>query len=56
MTATIESTLTDVGAGLGAFFDSIAVPITTLLILLGIATGIGLIFMAIAKRIGRGMD
>jgi hypothetical protein len=55
MTATINSTLTDVGTGLGAFFDAIAVPVTTLLILLGIATGIGLIFMAIAKRVGQGM-
>jgi hypothetical protein len=56
MAATINSTLTGVGDGLGALFDGIAVPLTTLLILLGIATGIGLIFMAIAKRIGRGMD
>jgi len=48
---TLEATLTDVGAGLGAFFDSIGLPLATLIILLGIAAGIGAIIMAVASFI-----
>jgi hypothetical protein len=47
----INDTLSGVGTGLGAFFDAIGVPITTFVILLGIATGVGAIIMSIAKRV-----
>jgi hypothetical protein len=47
----IETILTDVGAGIGSLFDSIGVPLATLVILLGIAGGIGAIIMAIASFI-----
>jgi hypothetical protein len=49
--ADIEDVLTDIGAGLGALFDAIAVPVTTLVILLGIAVGVGAIIMSIAHRV-----
>lgn len=47
----LNDTLQDVGAGLGAFFDAIDLPLATLIILLGIAGGIGAIIMAIAAFI-----
>jgi hypothetical protein len=49
--ADIETVLTDIGNGLGALFDGIAVPVTTLVILLGIAVGVGAIIMSIAHRV-----
>jgi hypothetical protein len=48
----IATTLTDVGDGVGGLFDGIAIPLMTLVILLGIATGVGAILYGIAKRVG----
>ena len=51
----IETILTDAGAGVGALFNAIDLPLATLIILLGIAGGIGAIIMAIAAFIRRAM-
>ena len=49
----INTTLTDVGGGLGALFDGIAIPLGTLLIVVGIAGAVVGMLYAIAKVIGR---
>jgi len=49
----LETMLTDAGAGVGALFDGIALPLATLIILLGIAGGIGAIIVAVASFIRR---
>ena len=50
---TINTTLQDVGEGLGAFLTSIAVPLGTLLIIVAIAGAVGAIFYGIAKKVGQ---
>jgi hypothetical protein len=47
----INTTLSEVGTGVGGLFDGIAIPLMTLVILLGVATGVGAILYGIAKRI-----
>jgi hypothetical protein len=47
----LNDTLTDVGNGLGAFFEAIDLPLATLIILLGIAGGVGAVIMAVASFI-----
>jgi len=47
----INDTLTDVGTGLGALFDGIAIPLGTLVIILTVASAIGAILYGVAKSI-----
>lgn len=49
----LNDTLQEVGAGMGGLFDSIAVPLGTLLLVVGIVSGVVAIFYAIATSIGR---
>jgi len=49
----INTTLSDVGSGLGALFDAIAVPLGTLLIVVAIAGAVGAILYGVAKMITR---
>ena len=48
---TVEATLTDIGAGVGALFTGMGLPLMTLLIYLGIAVGVIGIFAAVASTI-----
>lgn len=47
----INTTLQDVGAGMGGLFEAIDSPLGTLLIVIGVATGVVAIFMSIAIAI-----
>jgi len=47
----IHCVLTDTGAGLGAIFDGIAIPIFTLVLILTIAGAVGAILYGVAKSI-----
>jgi len=55
MTSDIETTLTDVGAGLGSLFDSLGNPLGNFLIIVGIAGGVVALFMAIAYKVRSGL-
>lgn len=48
----IACTLDDVGEGMGGLFSDIAVPIGTILLVVGIVGGVVAIFYAISKAIG----
>ena len=47
----IDAVLTDVGDGLGSLFDGIAIPLGTLLIVVGIAGAVVAMLYAVAKVI-----
>jgi hypothetical protein len=47
----IECTLSDVGDGLGNMFDALGNPLGNFLIIIGIAAGIGAMFLAIVSRV-----
>ena len=51
----ILDVLTDVGDGLGALFEAIAVPLGTLLIVVGVAGGVVAMLYAISRSISKGM-
>lgn len=55
MATDINTTLTDVGAGLGSLFDSLGNPLGNFLIIIGIAGGVVALFMAIASRVKGGL-
>ena len=48
----VACVLDDTGGGLGGLFDGIAIPIMTMVILLGVATGVGAILYGVAKKVG----
>jgi len=50
----IASALTGLGSGVGNIFSSISLPITTLLILLGVAAAIGAFFLMASKKVAEG--
>jgi hypothetical protein len=45
--------LSDIGAGMGGLFDGISMPLAVLLMLLGVAVGIGAIVLGISGKIGK---
>lgn len=49
----LNDTLTDVGDGLGALFDGIAIPLGTLIMLIGIAGAVVGLLMGIPRLFGR---
>ena len=51
----ILDVLTDVGDGLGALFDAIAIPLGTLLIVVGVAGGVVAMLYGITRVIGKEM-
>ncbi len=52
---TMNATLNSVGDGLGGLFDGLGEPLGNFLIIVGIASGIIALFMAIAGRVKSGM-
>ena len=48
---TFNETLTDIGSGIGGLFTQMGSPLAVFLIILSVATGLGLLFTSIAKRI-----
>ncbi len=51
----INDTLIGVGDGLGGLFDGLAEPLGNFLIIIGIASGVVALFMAIASRVKSGL-
>jgi len=49
----INTTLSDVGSGLGNLFDAIAIPLGTLVIVLAIAGAVGAILYGVAKIVSK---
>jgi nitrate reductase gamma subunit len=49
---TLEQTLKSIGDGLGGIFNGIAVPLGTLIIILGIAGAIGVLLRRIFDNVG----
>ena len=49
----INTTLSDVGSGLGNLFDAIAVPMGTLVIILAVAGAVGAILYGVATMISK---
>ena len=50
----IQTTLTDVGNGVGGLLEQMGGPVATFLILLSIATGVALLFKGIFARVSAG--
>jgi len=55
MATDINTTLREVGDGLGGLFDSMGNPLGAFLIIVGIAGGVVALFMAIAARVRSNM-
>ncbi len=48
----LETTLSDIGAGIGSLFTGMGAPLAIFIILLAVGTGIGYILASIGRRVG----
>ena len=50
----LASSMTGLGSGAGNIFSNISLPITVLLILMGVASAIGIFFVGVSKKVAEG--
>jgi len=48
----LETTLTDIGQGIGSLFTGMGAPLAVFIVLLAVGTGIGYILTSIGRRVG----
>lgn len=49
---TLNDSLSDIGAGLGALFTEMGSPLAVFIILLAVGTGVGYILSSVGRRVG----